>query len=180
MNIGIHPLNQHTIFPEYSTTHAACFDMFVNLGDGCQQIEGYSEFNRKIVRYAFPPENVTDKNSVSARIVTIHPRERLLIPTGIQMDIPVGYSVRLHSRSGNSLKRGLVLINSEGIIDSDYRHQVFIPIVNLSGVEIVIQHGERICQAEIVPVVKVTGFPRIDFPLEQITNRTGGFGSTGV
>jgi dUTP pyrophosphatase len=102
----------------------------------------------------------------------------MLIPTGLIAKIPSGYSLRIHMRSSVALKRGLIVPNGEGIIDADYFDELFMLIRNISNTSVVVKHGERICQGEIIK--------NVQFPIQQIynrpeqtTNRTGGFGSTG-
>ena len=115
--------------------------------------------------------------------ITINPGHRVKIPTGLVLDIPEGYSVRIHPRSGIALKRGLKLSNGEGIIDADYVEPLYILMTNTSQQEIVIAHDERIVQGELV----VAGTGLTQHPLEecfdrplQKTSRLGGFGSTGT
>jgi dUTP pyrophosphatase len=119
--------------------------------------------------------------------LTIYPGERLLVPTGLifKIDVPVRnlhiprtYSIRLHARSGMALKRGLILANSEGVVDIDYQEQVYALMVNTSKVVQTIQLHERICQAEIVKN-ETFAFVETDSRPEPFMNRTGGFGSTG-
>ena len=95
------------------------------------------------------------------------------------MHQPKTYSIRLHARSGMALKRGLILANSEGVVDIDYQQQVFALMVNTSKVLQKIQLNERICQAEVVKNESFT-FSEVDTIPEPFMNRTGGFGSTGV
>ena len=105
--------------------------------------------------------------------------ERTLIPTGLVLDIPEGYSVRLHPRSGMSFKKGLTLANCEGVIDSDYIEEVYILMVNISTEIQYIEHGDRICQGELVKNESVEFVELEECPSIK-TNREGGFGSTGV
>ena len=105
------------------------------------------------------------------------PGDRVLIPTQLIFDIPDGWSMRLHMRSGLAVKGGLILSNSEGVIDSDYTHQLMVPVTNTSAIGIKINHGDRICQGELVPVYR-SNFSSCAKP-ESKTSRTGGFGSTG-
>ena len=79
--------------------------------------------------------------------------ERVLVPTGLIFDIPKGYSVRLHSRSGLAWKDGLYLTNCEGIIDYDYVEPIFVMMTNISQSPKTINNGVRICQAELVEKV---------------------------
>jgi dUTP pyrophosphatase len=177
MKIGIHKINDYVQLPEFATEFAACFDLRANFGPKCEVVKGFNAYNKPIERYAMTPKNVSDRSSVEAREISINSGDRLLVPTGIIMDIPQGESIRLHPRSGLSLKKGLILANSEGIIDADYVEQVYVLLTNSSSESVVIQHGERICQAEIMPVIHPT-FEFCEKP-DQKTSRTGGFGSTG-
>jgi len=95
------------------------------------------------------------------------------------MNIPDGFSVRLHSRSGLALKEGLILANAEGIIDSDYTQELMIMLTSISGGIVTIIDGTRICQGELVRN-QLVNLTRDEFPPQQKTNRIGGFGSTGV
>ena len=104
--------------------------------------------------------------------------ERVLVPTGLIFDIPAGYSVRLHSRSGLAYKEGLYLTNCEGIIDHDYIEPVFAMMTNISQAPKSINNGDRICQAELVEKV-YHSLLEIQEPPTQKTERDGGFGSTG-
>jgi dUTP pyrophosphatase len=103
----------------------------------------------------------------------------VLVPTGLIFDIPEGFSLRIHARSGLSLKEGLVLANSEAVIDSDYVDEVFVLLYNRSSVGRTIRIGERIAQAELVESVQYTIKETKKQPTVK-TDRTGGMGSTGV
>ena len=104
--------------------------------------------------------------------------ERVMVPTGLILDIPEGYSVRLHSRSGLAWKDGIYLTNCEGVIDSDYVEPVFVMLTSISQSPKHIKHGDRICQAELVEKI-YHEFEEINEPPSQKTDRYGGFGSTG-
>jgi len=109
--------------------------------------------------------------------VIIKPFERVLIPTGLFMEIPLGYEGQVRSRSGLSLKRGLMVLNSPGTVDSKYRGDVGVILINMSNEEQVIEHGERIAQMVIAK------HERVEFELVKELETTergeGGFGSTG-
>ena len=106
--------------PKRQTAQAACFDLaFQNAGK--RDFKGYTHMNKPFTR------ELKDR-------LTIAPGERALVPTGCIMDIPEGFSVRLHARSGTSLKQGLVLANAEGVIDSDYVEEVFVILHNISEI----------------------------------------------
>jgi len=111
--------------------------------------------------------------------IVVQPGDRVMVPTGLIFDIPEGYSVRLHARSGMSLKQGLVLANAEGVVDSDYVQEVMVLIHNISQNQLVIKSGDRIAQAELVEDVKYSIVESAARPGVK-TNRIGGMGSTGV
>ena len=108
--------------------------------------------------------------------ISISPLERILVPTGLYIAIPRGYEGQVRARSGTSLKKGLTLINAVGTIDSDYRGELRIPIVNLSGEVQTIESGERIAQIAFAQVAKARLTP-VD-NLEETDRGIGGFGST--
>jgi dUTP pyrophosphatase len=109
--------------------------------------------------------------------ITLASLERVLVPTGLIFHIPQGYEVQLRARSGLSIKYGVTLINGIGTIDSDYRHEVKVALVNLSHEPYTIQPGERVCQMVLSPVVQA----HLEWIEETavLESRQGGFGSTG-
>ena len=103
---------------------------------------------------------------------------RKLIPTGIFMEIPSGYEVQIRPRSGLAIKNGITVLNSPGTIDSDYRGEICIILVNLGDEDFEIKSGDRIAQIIVAPVT-IGNFIQTDFI--SVTERgSGGFGSTGV
>ena len=109
--------------------------------------------------------------------VTLKSLERKLIPTGIIMEIPFGYEVQVRPRSGLAMKHGITLVNSPGTIDSDYRGEVGIILINLSSDEYSINPMERIGQFVLQKVYKM-GLVETD-RVEESKRSTGGFGHTG-
>lgn len=110
--------------------------------------------------------------------VTLPPMARKLIPTGLYMALPVGYEAQIRPRSGLAIKRGLTLVNTPGTIDSDYRGEIMVPIINLSGEEQVISDGERIAQMIVAKYEKVTWANVAE--LEETDRGAGGFGHSGT
>lgn len=110
--------------------------------------------------------------------VTVLPMGRALIPTGFRMEIPHGYEVQVRPRSGLALKHGITLPNTPGTIDSDYRGPVGVILLNTGNEPYVIQHGDRIAQFVVAPVV--IGDFQIAEALDDTERGTGGFGSTGT
>jgi dUTP pyrophosphatase len=110
--------------------------------------------------------------------ITLQPMERRLIPTGLYMALPMGYEAQVRPRSGLAIKRGLTLINTPGTIDSDYRGELMIPMVNLSTEVQVINDGERIAQMIVAKYETVEWLPTDE--LATTDRGTGGFGHSGV
>ena len=110
--------------------------------------------------------------------VSVAPLQRVLVPTGLCLEIPSGFEGQLRPRSGLALKYGLTLLNSPGTIDSDYRGPVGVIIVNISEAEFLITHGMRIAQIVFSPTLKVQF--QVAKNLSQTARNTGGFGSTGT
>ena len=109
--------------------------------------------------------------------VTLAPGARTLIPTGLRVEIPLGFEMQIRPRSGLALKQGLSLPNTPGTIDSDYRGPLGVILINLGQEDAVITHGDRIAQAVVAPVVQA----RFDLvaELSDTERGAGGFGSTG-
>lgn len=96
--------------------------------------------------YATPQSAGMDLRANIDAPVTLRPLERKLIPTGLYMALPEGYEAQIRPRSGLALKHGLTVLNSPGTIDSDYRGEVMVLLVNLSGDDFTVNDGERIAQ----------------------------------
>ncbi len=109
--------------------------------------------------------------------VTIKPGEVVLIPTGLGMEIPVGYAGFIYARSGLSVKQGLAPANKVGVIDSDYRGEIKVALYNQSKEEKVVSKNDRIAQLIIAPFIKAD-FNIVD-TLEDTKRGSGGFGHTG-
>lgn len=165
--------NPDVISPAFATRGSACFDIHAFL-----PVDAEVELHRS---YSTHPQFMVVTGATAWPGVTLHPGDRVLIPTGLIFDIDINWSVRLHSRSGVALKKGLILTNAEGIIDSDYVDPVFVMITNTSSRPRTIEHNDRICQAEMVPS-PYYDLEEITTPPTRKTGRTGrmgGFGSTG-
>ena len=154
--------------PAFSTEEAACFDITAQFY-GKATYSGYTNVNSPFER---PFAAYNDS-------VVIMPGERVLVPTGLIFDIPKGYSVRIHPRSGLSYKQGLILANLEAVIDSDYYHETFIILKNTSEAKVIVSNGDRVAQGELVKseIYKITESKTAP---TQKTSRKGGLGSTGV
>jgi dUTP pyrophosphatase len=110
--------------------------------------------------------------------LTLQPLQREMVPTGIFIELPEGYEAQVRPRSGLANKQGITCLNSPGTVDSDYRGEIKVILINLSDQQQLIQHGDRIAQMVIAKV------ERAKWKLVQQLNETvrgqGGFGHTGI
>lgn len=109
--------------------------------------------------------------------VTIQPGQRVLIPTGLVVALPPGYELQVRPRSGLALRHGIVLPNSPGTIDEDYRGEVQVIVMNAGDAPFTVERGMRIAQAVLAPVVRAR-WEETD-RLDATSRAAGGFGSTG-
>jgi dUTP pyrophosphatase len=109
--------------------------------------------------------------------IVMKPMDRVLVPTGLFLEIPVGFEAQIRPRSGLAIKSGITVLNSPGTIDADYRGEVCVILVNLSNENFVIRDGERICQMVIARHEKAE-WEKVDALLES-DRGSGGFGHTG-
>jgi dUTP pyrophosphatase len=109
--------------------------------------------------------------------VVLQPLERILVPTGLSIELPTGYEAQLRPRSGVAIKQGITCLNSPGTIDADYRGEIKIILINLSSQEQSIENGDRIAQMVVQRVEKI-GWEPVE-ELATTDRSTGGFGSTG-
>lgn len=153
--------------PEYGSEWAACFDLKASLRDG-DEVVVYAQNNRNEKR---------EVNQYGR--LELYSGERMLVPTGLVFDLPEGQSIRIHPRSGLSLKNGIIIANCEGVVDADYVKQTYVMLYNTSHEAFCVGDGDRIAQGEVVPVHHVA-IVQTDREPEEKTSRKGGFGSTGV
>lgn len=171
--IKLFKLSEEVPVPAYGTSLAACFDLSFQ-PTGRFSIQGYDKYNNPCDRMCY------------SGAVEIQPQDRILVPTGLIMkirgdftdDVIGTYSIRLHARSGMSLKQGLVLANAEGVIDVDYQKEIFVMLTNISAVPVTIKTGDRIAQAEVVRQA-IAYFDLVKEQPKPYSERMGGFGSTG-
>jgi dUTP pyrophosphatase len=109
--------------------------------------------------------------------VILQPLERALVPTGLAMAIPEGHEIQVRPRSGLAVKHGITVLNAPGTVDSDYRGEVKVPLINLGSEPFTIRRGERIAQAVLARVERAELVPVVT--LDDTTRGAGGFGSTG-
>ena len=109
--------------------------------------------------------------------VKLQPMQRALIPTGLFIELPLGYEAQVRPRSGLAIRHGITCLNSPGTVDSDYRGELKIILINLSNEAFTIQHGERIAQMIFQPVAKAE-WQEVKV-LNESKRGEGGFGHTG-
>lgn len=127
---------------------------------------------------AYATEGAAGMDVVSAEDVTLAPGGRHAVATGFALAIPDGYEIQVRPRSGLALKHGISLPNTPGTIDSDYRGELKIIMINLGNAPFVIQRGDRIAQLVAAPVQRAR-FAEV-VTLSDTARGEGGFGSTGV
>jgi dUTP pyrophosphatase len=133
-------------------------------------------------RHALPHYETSQSAGMDLRAhlsepAVLHPQQRLLIPTGLYIALPLGYEAQIRPRSGLAYKHGITVLNSPGTIDADYRGEIKVLLINHGHEAFTIQDGERIAQMVIAP------FSQVEWKATQVLNETdrgaGGFGSTG-
>jgi dUTP pyrophosphatase len=110
--------------------------------------------------------------------ITLAPGARALVPTGLRIAIPAGYELQVRPRSGLALKNGIVLPNSPGTIDEDYRGELGVIVMNMGQEPFTVERGMRIAQAVLAPVVRAAWAEVAELP--ETARGAGGFGSTGT
>lgn len=110
--------------------------------------------------------------------ITLHPMERTLVPTGIRIELPEGYEAQVRPRSGLALKHGITVLNTPGTIDSDYRGELKVLLVNLSNDDFVVNAGERVAQMVLARHETAT-WEEVE-ALDETERGEGGYGHTGV
>lgn len=142
------------------------------------KINTVNNSNNELPHYATTGAAGLDLKANILETIVLEPLERRLIPTGIFLEIPHGYEVQVRPRSGLALKNGVTCLNSPGTIDSDYRGEINVLLINLSTIPFTINNNDRIAQMVVAKVEKA------ELILVQQLNETernaGGFGHTGV
>lgn len=158
----IEQVSKNALVPTKGSTHAACYDLYSDLAG--REVKIRDALNDEYTAHC-------------QETITLGPLDRALIPTGWKMQCPEGMSIDFLPRSGTAWKVGLTVVNTPGVIDHDYQNECFVAVINHSGENININHGDRIAQMRLVPVLD-TELIEAELP-EVNSNRTGGFGSSG-
>ena len=141
------------------------------------QIRIINQSSNPLPEYATPDASGMDIRANLQMPQTLKPFERILISTGLFIELPGGYEAQIRPRSGLAIKQGITCLNTPGTIDADYRGEIKIILINLSQEEQVIQHGDRIAQMIIQKVEKAV-LKEVE-QLEITARNAGGFGHTG-
>ncbi|WP_443944961.1 dUTP diphosphatase [Pedobacter sp. AW1-32] len=118
-----------------------------------------------------------DLRAALAEAITLKPLQRALIPTGLYIELPVGFEAQIRPRSGLAYKHGIGIVNAPGTIDADYRGEIKVLLVNLSDTEFTVQNGERIAQMVVAKHETVNWLPVEE--LSETARGEGGYGHTG-
>lgn len=142
------------------------------------QVNIVNTSSNSLPNYATAGSAGMDIRANLAEPVTLQPLERNLIPTGLFIELPAGYEAQIRPRSGMALKQGITCLNSPGTVDSDYRGEIKIILINLSDTVQVINHGDRIAQMIIAKTERAE--LRLVQELNLSERGAGGFGHTGI
>lgn len=157
---------------EYSATG------FANTSKPTLKFKKLAHFRGELPAYQTPGASGLDVRACIDEAILLAPGTRTLIPTGLSMEIPLGFEIQARPRSGLAINKGISLVNTPGTIDADYRGELKMILINLGQEAVTIQDQERIAQLVMAPVVQ----PEIELAedLSDTERGAGGFGSTGV
>jgi len=142
------------------------------------EIKIVNKSNNPVPNYGTEAAAGVDLRAFIEQDILIRPLQRILIKTGLFMEIPVGYEAQVRPRSGLAIKKGITVLNSPGTIDADYRGEIMVILINLSNEDFIVKSGDRIAQ------MVIASHEQADWKLVESLDDTergaGGFGSTGV
>ncbi|RUA24209.1 MAG: dUTP diphosphatase [Bacteroidetes bacterium] len=142
------------------------------------EIKIVNKSNNPVPNYGTEAAAGVDLRAFIEQDILIKPMQRILIKTGLFMEIPVGYEAQVRPRSGLAIKKGITVLNSPGTIDADYRGEIMVILINLSNEDFIVKSGDRIAQ------MVIASHEQADWKLVESLDDTergaGGFGSTGV
>lgn len=148
------------------------------IADGAVRIFSVLKDGALLPEYQTPGSAGADLHAYLTEPVTLYPMERKLIPTGLFVELPTGYELQVRPRSGLALKYGITVLNAPGTVDSDYRGELCVLLINLGREPFTVRHGDRIAQAVVAQAVQVN-FVQTD-ALSKTGRGTNGYGSTGI
>ena len=136
-----------------------------------------NQSNNPLPEYATMGSSGMDIRAFIAQPMVLQPSERVLVPTGLFVEIPLGYEIQIRPRSGLAIKQGITCLNTPGTIDADYRGEIKVILINLSTEPQTIHPADRIAQMVVQKVEQVQWVPVSE--LNESERGAGGFGSTG-
>lgn len=142
------------------------------------QVRIINKSNNSLPAYETEHAAGMDLRAFLQEAVVLKPLQRVLIPTGLFIELPAGYEAQVRPRSGLALKHGITVLNSPGTIDADYRGEIKVLLINLGDADFTINNGERIAQMIIAQHATVT-FEQVEI-LSETQRGSGGYGSTGT
>jgi hypothetical protein len=150
----------------------------VSIADGVVRVFSVLRDGALLPEYQTSGSAGADLHAYLAEPITLKPMERTLIPTGLFVELPEGYELQVRPRSGLALKYGVTVLNTPGTVDSDYRGELCVLLVNLGSEPFTVQNGDRIAQAVVAQTVQVR-FVQTD-ALSKTGRGSNGYGSTGI
>ncbi len=141
------------------------------------EIKVINKSKHPLPQYATAQSAGMDLRANLSEPIVLKPLQRCLVPTGLFMALPAGYEAQVRPRSGLALKKGITVLNAPGTIDADYRGEVGVILINLSGEDFVIEDGERIAQM-VIARHEQAEWNEVEL-LEETERGAGGFGHTG-
>jgi dUTP pyrophosphatase len=142
------------------------------------QVKIVNHSHHPLPQYATAGSSGMDLRAMLERPILLQPMERVLVPTGLFIELPIGFEAQIRPRSGMAVKQGITCLNTPGTIDADYRGEIKVILINLSGEKQQIADGDRIAQMVIQKIEQIEWLP-VD-ALNVTERNQGGFGSTGV
>ena len=141
------------------------------------QIKIINHSNNPLPEYATLGSSGMDIRAYMEEPMVLQPSARALVPTGLFVEIPLGYEIQIRPRSGLAIKQGITCLNTPGTIDADYRGEIKVILINLSSEQQILQPGDRIAQMVLQKVEQIQWVPTTE--LASSDRGAGGFGSTG-
>ena len=150
----------------------------MSIADGVVRVFSVLRDGALLPEYQTSGSAGADLHAYLAEPITLKPMERTLIPTGLFVELPEGYELQVRPRSGLALKYGVTVLNTPGTVDSDYRGELCVLLVNLGSEPFTVQNGDIIAQAVVAQTVQVR-FVQTD-ALSKTGRGSNGYGSTGI
>lgn len=150
----------------------------MSIADGVVRVFSVLRDGALLPEYQTSGSAGADLHAYLAEPITLKPMERTLVPTGLFVELPEGYELQVRPRSGLALKYGVTVLNTPGTVDSDYRGELCVLLVNLGSEPFTVQNGDRIAQAVVAQTVQVR-FVQTD-ALSKTGRGSNGYGSTGI